>query len=46
MQAQLEIAIKAGSHLLQGYYLGKPVTAKTLQPSKLFENKATARFAA
>ena len=45
-QAQLEIAIETGSHLLQGYYLGKPVTAKALQPSKLFANKATTRVAA
>ena len=45
-QAQLEIAIETGSHLLQGYYLGKPATAKALQPSKLFVNKPTTRVAA
>ncbi len=43
-QAQLDIAIESGSHLLQGFFLGKPVTAKELQPSKLF--RPTIRVAA
>jgi EAL domain-containing protein (putative c-di-GMP-specific phosphodiesterase class I) len=44
-QSQLDIAIQAGATLLQGYFLGKPVTAKELQPSSLFKNnhKATVR---
>ncbi|HSI43607.1 MAG TPA: EAL domain-containing protein [Methylotenera sp.] len=40
-QNQLDIAVQAGGTLLQGYFLGKPVTAKELQPSSLF--KAGAR---
>ncbi|HSH54843.1 MAG TPA: EAL domain-containing protein [Methylotenera sp.] len=36
-QAQLDIAVQSGSTLLQGYFLGKPVIAKELQPSKLFK---------
>jgi len=43
-QAQLDIAIEAGSTLLQGFFLGKPVTAKELQPSRTF--KRTVRAAA
>lgn len=44
-QSQLDIAIQAGATLLQGYFLGKPVTAKELQPSTLFKGslKATVR---
>ena len=38
-QGQLEIAIASGAHLLQGYLLGKPATAKALQPSPLFQAK-------
>lgn len=37
-QAQLDIAVQSGSTLLQGYFLGKPVVAKELQPSKLFKS--------
>ncbi|MGZ8252912.1 MAG: EAL domain-containing protein [Methylophilaceae bacterium] len=40
-QAQLEIAVEAGSTLLQGYFLGKPAIAKDLQPSKLFKSAAS-----
>lgn len=36
-QTQLDIAVQAGGTLLQGYFLGKPVTAKELQPSSLFK---------
>jgi len=36
-QSQFDIAIESGSTLLQGYFLGKPVTAKELQPSKLLK---------
>lgn len=36
-QAQLDIAIETGSSLVQGFFLAKPVTAKELQPSKLFK---------
>jgi EAL domain-containing protein (putative c-di-GMP-specific phosphodiesterase class I) len=43
-QAQLDIAIETGSTLLQGFFLGKPVTAKELQPSRTF--KRTIRVAA
>ncbi|MCB5185087.1 EAL domain-containing protein [Methylobacillus gramineus] len=32
-QTGLEIAIESGSTLLQGYFLGKPVTARELQPT-------------
>lgn len=35
-QAQLDIAIEAGGSLLQGYFLGKPMTANELQPSQTF----------
>lgn len=44
-QTQLDIAVQAGGTLLQGYFLGKPVTAKELQPSTLFKTiaKANAR---
>jgi len=44
-QNQLDIAVQAGGTLLQGYFLGKPVTAKELQPSTLFKTiaKANAR---
>ena len=47
-QAQLDIALEAGGTLLQGYFLGKPVTAKELQPSSLFKsaNKINIRKAA
>lgn len=43
-QIQLDMAIEAGSTLLQGYFLGKPVTTKELQPSKII--KPTIRVAA
>jgi EAL domain-containing protein (putative c-di-GMP-specific phosphodiesterase class I) len=43
-QTQLDMAIEAGSTLLQGYFLGRPVTAKELQPSKII--KPTIRVAA
>ncbi len=43
-QGQLDIAIETGSSLLQGFFLGKPVTAKELQPSHTF--KRTIRVAA
>lgn len=33
-QAGLEIAIESGSTLLQGYFLGRPATAKELQPAE------------
>ncbi len=39
-QNQLDIAVQAGGTLLQGYFLGKPVTAKELQPSTLFKTLA------
>lgn len=43
-QTQLDIALEAGGTLLQGYFLGRPVTAKELQPSNLFKpNKANVR---
>ena len=45
-QTQLDTALQTGSHLLQGYYLGRPVTAKALQPSQLFASKPTIRVAA
>jgi EAL domain-containing protein (putative c-di-GMP-specific phosphodiesterase class I) len=47
-QVQLDIAVQAGGTLLQGYFLGKPVTAKELQPSSLFKssNKINIRKAA
>ncbi len=47
-QTQLDIAVQAGGTLLQGYFLGKPVTAKELQPSSLFKatNKVNIRKAA
>ncbi|OAM52396.1 diguanylate phosphodiesterase [Methylovorus sp. MM2] len=35
-QTQLDIAIEAGSTLLQGYFLGRPAIAKDLQPTKAF----------
>ena len=37
-QTHLDIALQSGGTLLQGYFLGKPVTAKELQPSKLFKS--------
>jgi EAL domain-containing protein (putative c-di-GMP-specific phosphodiesterase class I) len=40
-QAQLDIALEAGGSLLQGYFLGRPVTAKELQPSNLFKSGKT-----
>jgi EAL domain-containing protein (putative c-di-GMP-specific phosphodiesterase class I) len=43
-QTQLDIAVETGSTLLQGYFLGRPVTAKELQPSQGF--KPTIRVAA
>jgi len=43
-QSQLDIAIQTGSTLLQGFFLGKPVTAKELHPTKAF--KPSIRFAA
>ncbi|HEY8118926.1 MAG TPA: EAL domain-containing protein [Methylophilaceae bacterium] len=36
-QTQLDIAIQSGSTLLQGFLLGKPVTAKELQPARVFK---------
>jgi len=36
-QTQLDIAIETGSTLLQGYLLGKPVTVRQLQPTKVFK---------
>ena len=39
-QEQLDIAIESGSHLVQGYFLAKPVTANELQPTKLFKTSA------
>jgi EAL domain-containing protein (putative c-di-GMP-specific phosphodiesterase class I) len=47
-QTQLDIAVQSGGTLLQGYFLGKPVTAKELQPSSLFKasNKINIRKAA
>ena len=39
-QTQLDIAVQAGGTLLQGYFLGKPVTAKELQPSQFFKSTA------
>jgi EAL domain-containing protein (putative c-di-GMP-specific phosphodiesterase class I) len=47
-QTQLDIAVQAGGTLLQGFFLGKPVTAKELQPSSLFKasNKINIRKAA
>jgi EAL domain-containing protein (putative c-di-GMP-specific phosphodiesterase class I) len=43
-QAQLDIAIEAGSTLLQGYFLGRPAIAKDLKPSEFI--KPTIRVAA
>ena len=43
-QTQFDIAIESASTLLQGYFLGKPVTTKELQPVSLF--KPGIRFAA
>lgn len=36
-QSQLDIAIESGATLLQGFFLGKPVYAKELQPTKAFK---------
>ncbi len=36
-QSQLDIAIASGATLLQGFFLGKPVHAKELQPTKAFK---------
>lgn len=36
-QTQLDIAIQSGSTLLQGFFLGKPVTATELQPGMAFK---------
>lgn len=33
-QAGLDIAVESGTTLLQGYFLGRPVTAKELQPTQ------------
>ncbi|MDZ4142593.1 MAG: EAL domain-containing protein [Methylotenera sp.] len=41
-QVQLNIAIESGGTLFQGDFLGKPVAAKELQPSKLFRSKKSA----
>ena len=38
-QVQLNIAIESGATLFQGDFLGKPVSAKELQPSQLFKTK-------
>lgn len=38
-QSQLNIAIESGATLLQGYFLGKPVHAKELQPTKVLNSK-------
>ena len=43
-QVQLDLAIETGSTLLQGYFLGRPVVARELKPSKTF--KPTIRVAA
>jgi len=43
-QTQLDIAIQSGSTLLQGFFLGRPVTARELQPARIF--KPTIRVAA
>lgn len=43
-QVQLDLAIETGSTLLQGYFLGKPVVARELQPNKTL--KPTIRVAA
>jgi len=43
-QAQLDIAIEAGSTLLQGYFLGNPAIAKDLKPTEVI--KPTIRVAA
>jgi len=40
-QSQLDIAIESGSTLFQGDFLGKPVAAKQLQPSRLFNSIAS-----
>jgi len=36
-QTQLDLAIETGAGLLQGYFLGRPVTTKELQPTKVFK---------
>ncbi|MCB4811101.1 EAL domain-containing protein [Methylovorus menthalis] len=36
-QIQFDIAIESGASLLQGYFLGKPVTAKELQAVSVFK---------
>jgi EAL domain-containing protein (putative c-di-GMP-specific phosphodiesterase class I) len=43
-QKQLDLAVETGSTLLQGFFLGRPVTAKELQPQKMI--KPTIRVAA
>lgn len=42
-QTQLDIAIGAGSPLIQGYFLGKPVITKELQLKKAIKTTATVR---
>jgi EAL domain-containing protein (putative c-di-GMP-specific phosphodiesterase class I) len=41
-QVQLNIAIESGSTLLQGNFLGKPVTAKELKPARIFASSIPA----
>lgn len=38
-QYQLNLGIASGATLLQGYFLGKPATAKDLQPNKFFKQR-------
>lgn len=38
-QIQLDIAIENGAHLVQGYFLAKPLTAKELQASSPFKSR-------
>lgn len=48
-QTQLNIAVQSGGTLFQGYFLGRPVTAKELQASHFFKsaaNKTNVREAA
>ena len=40
-QTQLDIAIGSGTNLVQGFFLARPVTAKELQPTRLFKTTAT-----
>ena len=40
-QTQLDIAIGSGTNLVQGFFLARPVTAKELQPTRLFKTTVT-----